>query len=819
MLRLGIMIAIAAPLVACGPSSADDRTPEERLAVQFARGAARVIDADVLTVPAIEAAWDMIREAVSLDPDNAELWRFAAELAVVADREEGLEEAITRLVQLDSRDTRARLMRLSLALDRYDTAEERIEAYRRLLAPEQREKLDPAVASHLSLDLALLLRRHGDLDGFADALTDAVAFDPSNRGAAAIAAGFFRMTMDDPYGEAELLTNLLLADPSDITTQIALAKLLLEHGAYGGAEQLYELATANQFVLRIMSTSGLLADQAIAQWANGHPDAALGTIRKRQKQMDEVHEAQLQSEEPELDPRARAERARERALISPVLATVRAAIQRERGDQEASESVSRALQVYAEVVQGARADPDATEAEIAQLELGMAWVAAWLGGDGQTLSSLLEAAEQYQPLSEAARARFEGWQALGRGDPAAAVQLLAGPAGTDPAASLGLAEAYLQMGLRKDAGRVFLDLARAQPGSLSGVWASNRLARLVGRRVPISELAGRLEGLIASIPPSFFRYPETPSLALGLSVEPAKTTFQAFEPVIVNIVVTNNSPHYPLAIDRDGPIRPEVVLEYSTTTSAASMQGIPPSVVVDLDRRLRLEPLERLVIPVDLRRLAFGSALDDQVLHGTIVLVKATLNATITSQGAVQPMLLGSGRWSPTFRIEGVPMNVTWIREAMDSAREPESPDHLLAMGLLAQIVGPPATREQYEAHHRLPAMQVELLVRAGDLFSSAFAALDGASQAWLLSVTPPGRILPSVREMAQASDDRLLRLAYLLFHVSGPNDPAVQAALQSSDDHFRRVAERFVELFEQMTQGGQGQLPPAVPGQRTQPR
>ena len=625
--------------------------------------------------------------------------------------------------------------------------------------------------------------------------------------------------VEDAFGEAELLTNLLLADPSDITTQIALAKLLLEHGAYAGAEQLYDLATRNQSASQSLSPSGLLADQAIAHWANGHPDAALGTIRKRQKQMDEIRAAEVQSEEPDLDPRARAEKARERALISPTLATVRAAIQRERGDEDAAESVSRALQAYAQVIRQVRADPEAGEADIARLELEMAWVAVWLSSDSQSTSPLLRAAEQYQPLSEVARARFDGWQALGRRDLAAAVELLEGPAETDPAAGLGLAEAYLQMGRRKDAGRVFLGLARAQPGSLIGVWASNRLARLVGHRMPLSEPARRLEGLIASIPSSFFRYPETPSLAVGLSVEPIKSTFGTFEPAIVNIVVTNNSPHYPLAIDRDGPIRPEVVLEYTTTTPAPSMEGIPTTVVVDIDRRLRLEPLERLVIPVDLRRLPLGNALDEQAAHGMIVRLKATLNATITPRGAVRPMLLGSARWSPTIRIEGVRVDTAWIREAIVSIREPESSDRLTVMGLLARLVGPPRTREEYEVHQHLPPTQVELLVRAGDAFSNAFAGLDGASQAWLLSMTPSGKIPLSVREMVHASDDRLVLLAYLLFHVSGPHDPVLQTALQSSDDLTRRVAERYIEMFRQMSQDGQGQVPPAVPGQRMPPQ
>lgn len=819
MLRLRVVIAAVAVLPALGGGAgAAPPTPPQRLAVQFARAAARVIDVDTLTVPAIDAASSLVGEALSLDPDNAELWRFAKELASLADREAPYEEAVGRLVQLDPLDDAARLLRLNLALERYDTVEERIEAYRRLLTAEQRAKLGPAVASRLALDLALLLRRNGDLEGFSEALSDAVTFDRSNRAAAAIAAGFFRMNVEDPYGQAELLVNLMLADPTDITTQIALAELLLEHGAYAGAERLYQLATRNQFAARTISASGLLADQAIAQWANGHAEAALATIRKRQKQVDDLREGELFSEQPELDPRERAEQARQRALIDPTLATVRAAIQTQRGAEEAPGFVKRALEAYATIIDRAETAEDSDAALVARLELEMAWVAVWLGGELAPVESLLSAAERYQPLSDAARARFEGWLALRRGETAAAVELLRGPAETDPAAGLGLAEAYLQTGRRQDAARVLLEIARARPGSLIEVWAANKLAELVGRRLPLSEQAQRLEALIASIPPAFDRYPETSTLAVGLRIEPAKVMFHPYEPIIINVEITNNSPDYPLAIDRDGPIRPQLVLEFSTTLPATVLEGISTTAVIDIGRRLRLEPRERLVIPIDLRYFQIGNALDTQALHGTLVRVKATLNSVVTPRGAIEPTLLGSEQWTSVIRIEGARVTSPWLRAVVNSIREPDSSEDLVSMALLSHLIGPPRSQAEYEAQQRMPAGQVDLFIRAGDALTSAFASLDDVSQAWLLSVTPPGKVLGPVREMVRESDERLLQLAYMLFHVVGPDDPVLQVALQSSDDHLRSVAETYHEMFKRMSEGAQGPPPPAVPGQPIRP-
>ena len=56
------------------------------------------------------------------------------------------------------------------------------------------------------------------------------------------AVGFFRMNVDDPYAEAELLTSLVLADPTVIEPQTLLAQLLLENRAYTGAARLYVMS-------------------------------------------------------------------------------------------------------------------------------------------------------------------------------------------------------------------------------------------------------------------------------------------------------------------------------------------------------------------------------------------------------------------------------------------------------------------------------------------------------------------------------------------------------------------------------------------------
>ena len=90
-----------------------------------------------------------------------------------------------------------------------------------------------------------------------------------------------------------------------------------------------------------------------------------------------------------------------------------------------------------------------------------------------------------------------------------------------------------------------------------GVSAADVLAELLGRRVELSRDAIRLEELAASIPSVIDRFPDEPSLAVSLRVRPAKTTFDPYEPIIINLEIRNNAP-FPLAIDERGPIQPQV---------------------------------------------------------------------------------------------------------------------------------------------------------------------------------------------------------------------------------------------------------------------
>jgi len=816
MRRAVLFILMLTAMPAGGPARAQeiveldvDRTAarlgaiEQRLAMQIWRSAASLLNTSTLTVETIELATVLLEEAVALDPDNVELWRVILRAARLAERGELAEEALRRIVALDPADDVVRLQRITAAIERYDEAEQRVAAYARLMDPDLRQDLGAPVVSRLAMDLALLERRRGNMDAFADALAQSVAIDPSNRAAAALAAGFFRTHVDDAPAEAELLVNMLMADPTDLVTQIALAELLLETGAFEGATRLYTLATRTAEASGSPLPGGLLADQTIAQWASGNPEIALRTIRIRQQSVDDARRAAVRNESPELDPLQRIEFT---DPVAPLLATVRAVIHAEIGDPAAAESLRRALDASEAVIMPDQGEPP-DERTVAEKRLEMAWLAVWLGGDLGEVEAHLHAAEQYEPLADQTRQRFDAWLALRRGAVDEAVDRFLAMPEWDAGAQVGLARACMQVGRIQDAARACLRVARSQPGSILGIWAAHRLTEIVGRSVPLDQEVTRLEEIAASIPSTFDRYPDKPNLAVGLDIEPSKLTYEPYEPLIVNLTVSNNS-QYPLAIDRDGPIRPQVILMFQTGLSRS--HGVAPlkPVVFDIDRRLSLAPRERLTIPIDLRRFEIGDILATGARAGTFLRVKAILNGEASPMGALRPSLLGLSQWTPTVRIDGYRVDTGWMEQAITDIADPGDPGDLVAMAILSQITDAGLRSDA-------PPQLFKLLSDSKPRMTEAYAKLDGLSQAWMLGVMPAAPaltrtstrwervrgLLPQIRAMAQKSDNRLVRIVYLMFHLTGPEDPMLAAAMRSDDPHIQLIARNTVTMIEERMQ------------------
>lgn len=780
-----LLLALACAWLTAAAAFASDPTPAERLASQYTRGALQMLRTQPLSIEMLEVAAILLDEAALLTPNDADLWRLIVELAALRENDEARASAVARLAQLDPTDDAAKLQLAYFAIERHQTAEDRAQAYRNLLTESSKRELGPAVASRLAMDLALLERRRGDSRAFAVWLTEAIKLDPSNHAAASLAAGFFRMHLHDPFAEAELLSTVFLANITDINVQMALASHLLEYGAYVGAERMYRIAVACHKAVRAHATDGVVADLATAQWARGDAAGALRTILDRQREADVRLRNKLRVETPEL---TSMDVAKHTAHLNPPLATTRAAIHSRLKDDQAANALNRAIQSHESEIASLETDAEANAGRIALLRLQAAWITLWLGGEPDRAEAHISRAAEFQPLSDAATARFEGWAMLRRGDAKGAVERLAPYAEQDAPAALGHALAQLELGQQRTAARELLTIARAQPGSLIGVWAADRLAEMLGQRVVLTETAAAMERLIARIPTSIDRFAEQPNTAVSIRIVPSKTTFKAYEPFLISIEIANHAP-IPMAIDPNGPIRPQVMLRTSLSAAQAGAGESPPT-ILDLSRSLRLMPRERMTIQVDLRRTALGFMLDQVPATGSMVRVRALLNPLMMPEGALLPGLLGTEVEAPMIRVDGARLNRAWVDDTVAAVMNEDSDVDLPRLALLSHLASGQLLPNAQEEDRRIFEATRSALVEA-------FARLDGIGQAWMLTVMPASTELDSLLALGRKSDDRAVRIAYLGHRIRFADDPMVRAVRESEDPVQRRLGALIAIIVE----------------------
>lgn len=773
-------------------------TLEQRLGERYANAAMTMLRVEPLTPQALHTAARLMELATSLDSSDAELWRLTLKIADLAEMDDLQDKAVRAIIRLDPADDVARLRRIRQIVEDAQTVDERVKVYERLLEPKRMEQLGNAVASRVAFDYALLLRREGRVSAFTEQLAKAVDLDPANRAAASLATGFFQSNVDDPYGEAELLMNLFLADPTTIDVQGALAQLAIGTGAYDAAARLYELLTNSSAAKGSRVPANLVADHAIALWGAGREQRALALIEQQQILMNQIERHRAMQEGDDTMPLDVAELD---ATLTPIIATVRAAILNRQNDPHARQAAELALQSYDEsiakykqqVQQQAKQNPQGQAAQvdpklIARSHLEQAWIAVWLHGDADRAVQYLDQAGAIEPLSDAARTRFDGWIALRRNEVDRAIELL-GSVEDDDAARIGLAVAYLQQDRKRDAAGQLLQVARNQPGTLMGVWASDRLYELVGQRVPISDLARRLNELINTLPPYIDRFPQRPSELFSVRVHPAETTFGPFDPVVFNVELSNNA-RFPLAISPHGPIRPQIaMIPTARAVQRTRMPTLEP-IVIDIDQRLRLEPKERVTIPVDLRRYNVGSLLESYMILGSFVRVRVIWNFRLSPSDTLEPGLLGDELETMFLRVEGARVDGAWINRMLDNIRVVDRPSDVNDLIMLTHVTNTLASDISQEDVERIDKEMRSTL-------ADAYNQLEPAHQALVLSEIALSPFVEQLLEQARTSDNELVQLAFLLNCVQSGDDPMIAAGKRSEHPLVQLVATQLEQVAQ----------------------
>ncbi|MBT4767879.1 MAG: hypothetical protein HOO04_05920 [Phycisphaerae bacterium] len=779
-----------------GVSSAVDgasRPMRVRLSATLTKYAREVLGTEPLSVQGLSAGTSFLIDSTTLNPEAEESWRLLLDVAMLTERDDLIELALPHIVRLAPSDTTARLKRLWLAIDNANTLEKKANVISRYVSEEYRSSVGLPVASQLAMRLALLYRRSGDVERFKQWLDQAVAWDPTNLDAISLNTGLLQhLEGSDPAAWTSQLLKLYRSNPTDSSTAAELGLYLLEHGSYKAAARMLTLARKVEEAAGRDAGSDLDADLILAWWAAGENDNATNLLDERQQILDELFR-QITIENAD-DRQSALEVAQLTAPASPKLAAIRAMLSVDLPDPTVlSDALGEAIRSTKHLDQLREAEKAPTSSRASNMRR-LLWLLIVLDGPAGAIEDTALQLAALEPLNADDQALLDALtdHTSTLGDQEAALRPLAKGSSL---ASLALADCLEAQGRSKEAAMELLATWRRAPGTLLGVLASHRLAKMLGtNELPMSDLAQSMSVVIDTLPEVFNRFLEEPSLVVSLRVMPRTKTVSVFDPVLIDIEITNHTAE-PLPVGPMGPIH-ELLLVQPTVTAAYVEMQPGPMVLVDIGRGLQIPAHGKLEFAMDLRSTWVGTALDSVPLHGAVVEVKAVLNVRVaTARTSMMPTPIpgpfGDEFSTGEIRVDGQRVSDAWINSTLERLRESVTSRDVVDVVLLSHVV---SRQDAAIGHSHITASQ------AGDIaaaIAEVWPRLGPLAQAWLVSSMARSDRLQSIWSLVESSSEPLVNRVALMRIASefgdpakALSDPAVASGLRSADRPVRMLAE-----------------------------
>jgi hypothetical protein len=779
------LLAVCPPAARAQPGAAGEQVPADVSQQVEAAAASLLADALVREATAtlqtpqgrpaehqVERAAILLALASEQQPEDAELWRLRAELARQQGDAQTLTDSLRAYVRLVPEDDAALLELVIARLNAYPTLDRRLQAVQRLLRSTGAARLSSPLKSRLHTYAANAAQELMDSEAFVEHLNQAVSLDPANADAAWLTYDWIRRRSGSPRQVATSLVSLVKASPTAAEPRLLLAGLLATHGVYGRATQQYQVA---------QQLGGRLPDEAYSSWALSlaalrQDEPALGLIDQvRQLLADEAGEAGEQ--------------------VPLLMELVRLAIERDAAaadeSQLAGADAAATLQRVQERlgVAGARAMGE------------MAWITAVLGPDPSAAEQfIVQTPDSQAPLRNLAR----GWVFLRSGDTASATELLTPLEPQYPLAALGLA----MLSGEDAAGRAIRlrEVVQQGPESLAGLLAARQLIEDEREVWPTDD--GRAMGsLMNRTSPRVWRLSTERTPWVTVRAEPATQTVGYLQPLELVLTVQNLS-RLPISLGSDQTLQGQALVSSTLFRDGRSVPPMPPA-VVDVSRRLTLEPGEPLEVRARLDRSLLGAMLAQRPGERYTLNATATLDPRVGPRGGIRPGPLGN---ADTLRgIDVTGMRAEEVLAAIQAGPDADPGRWLRAVaaanryGGEARPTGPGAADTAAASAVPLPQQtgQQSLTAAAAEALRPRVARMGPAELAWTLYSTQSrdqaGSPMSPVFQVAGRSDEAIVRVAYLLTQVTDPQAPALVDALRSDDEQLRR----FAVAWRQALQGG----------------
>ncbi len=723
-------------------------------------------------------------------PDDEELARLELQAWLGADDEAEIIRVTGEIVRLNPKDTVAQLRLVANRVQNLQDAEQRLAAYDRILG-EQGSAIDASIRSRLALDAALLAREMGDESGFVDRLTRATTLDSTNKDAAALYSTYFFDRTTDPVERADLLANIVLADPNDMHAHTNLARELFRRGAYAGARRF--MARAGDIAMSGLIEPAVadLFDRFVLVWMTDGDEKVLEAIMNLQfKSLAAIRDQRRKMERQGIDAAEEPE-----PTIPHEIELIRLAVAWSQGDAAGMAEAARRIVLRLEVLTGIldhkqppyeHVTPEEEQFYRDETKLQRAVARLWAGvelDDAQADIGALLRPDSAHRLDAVAEARLTGMLALRRGELEKAQQLLTA-AGDDPTARLALGMLQEQRGDRAGAIRAYASLALDHAHRMVGCTAKKRIEAMLGRPLPPTPDVKALEEWAKGFAPWLDEISTNPSAFMSLGVKHVTRRIGPFERVELRVSLRNVS-RIPMSVGSDLTINSRLLLSPRMIIKGDDVSQVVEPEILDFDRRLRLMPSEAIEATVWASRGSTGVWLSRFADKSGALRWHAIQGYRIDTARRFAPGIISVTAQSDM--LERDPIEADTDQESIIGRLGAATGYEFLEAVLRAVVAGFAQTEEETDAI--LEAKRVAL----GEALAARIPSLSSVEKAWAISMSERSELLSatdSILSAARSDPSPMVQAALVIDGYTDADDEGLARLSEDPDLELRDLAD-----------------------------
>lgn len=548
----------------------------------------------------------MLDLAAQCAPESIEDLRLRVEAAFNAGDNAALEVAGRKLLKIEPMDTRTQLRLISSKIASIQTIEGRLAALDRLTGTEG-AKIDASVRSRLALDAALMAKEFGDTAGYVSRLKLAAQLDGTHKEAALLAYEHFVSVNDDPVGAAELLVNLLYADPLDAAVHALIRDALLSVRAIPEAQR-FQNARLN--ILKRLSFTADERDSAeelLFTWLMKGPTATVADLEGQLRSVRDEESRRQALMDPAMRSQERSPGENRLSLVFEEMRLLGAIASNNRGSVEASLSDMEASagELVRDIAKQLESGVGAQEliSQMVATSLRVQLLRLISGAGDDRVAGDLATFESLQGVNAAQISLVKAWQAFRKDDLATAEQELS-KTEPDEFGALLAAEIAAKKGDSSKALALLNDIYRESALTSLGVYCHSRMIALDPQQAKPDAIAKRVATIAMSVPQWIDSMAQDSRLHQVLQVKPRKETLLPTEQAVFDVTLKNVS-RIPLALGSASPLNSRLMFGPTLETAVGPLYSAEPE-VADIGGRFRLMPGEQISMTVEPERGVTG---------------------------------------------------------------------------------------------------------------------------------------------------------------------------------------------------------------------